>query len=201
MKIKSIKKSGEHHTWDINVPDGNEFLMQNGCVSHNTSSILGVNECFEPFGANIQVRNTGSGEFLLINKYLVQDLEKLGIWNDYTKQQIIQNEGSVQSLPLPDHIREKYKSVWEISQRDIIEMAADRQKYIDQSQSMNLYFEGGTYGKISGALRYGWEQGLKTGVYYTKTEKKTEKPKRLTQMDNTQTKSEGGDYECFGCSA
>ena len=88
----------------------------------------------------------------------------------------------------------------EISQRDIIEMAADRAKYIDQSQSMNLYFEGGTYGKISGALRYAWQQGLKTGVYYVKTEKKTDKPKRLTQMESD-TKTSNGDFECFGCSS
>lgn len=200
MKIKSIKKTGEQHTWDINVPDGNEFIMENGCVSHNTSILLGVNECFEPFTSNIQVRNTGAGEFLLINKHLVKDLEELDIWNDYTKSQLIQNEGSVQSLPLPDHIIEKYKTVWEISQRDIIEMAADRAKYIDQSQSMNLYFEGGTYGKISGALRYAWQQGLKTGVYYVKTEKKTDKPKRLTQMESD-TKTSNGDFECFGCSS
>jgi len=161
---------------------------------------MGVNECFEPFGANIQVRNTGSGEFLLINKYLVQDLEKLNLWNDYTKKELIKNEGSVQNLILPDNIKEKYKTVWEISQKEIIEMAADRQKFIDQSQSMNLYFEGGTYGKISGALKYGWERGLKTGVYYTKTEKKTDKPTRLTQMDDN-TASKNSNFECFGCSS
>ena len=200
MKIKSIKQSGENHTWDINVPDGNEFIMGNGCVSHNTSILLGANECIEPFGANLQVRNTGAGEFLLINKYLVRDLEKLGVWNDFTKKELIKHEGSVQSLPLPDHIRDKYKTVWEISQRDIIQMAGDRQKYIDQSQSMNLYFEGGTYGKISGALKYGWEQGLKTGVYYTKTEKKTDKPTRLTQMDEPKSNNQSN-YECFGCSS
>jgi len=168
--------------------------------SASTSVLLGANECFEPFGANIQVRNTGAGEFLLINKYLVQDLEKLGLWNDYTKKELIKNEGSVQNLQLPDNIKEKYKTVWEISQKEIIEMASDRQKFIDQSQSMNLYFEGGTYGKISGALKYGWEKGLKTGVYYTKTEKKTDKPTRLTQMDDNSA-SKNSNFECFGCSA
>ena len=190
--------------WSPKNP-GEPIPMKNSILtcempSASTSILMGVNECFEPFGANIQVRNTGSGEFLLINKYLVEDLEKLGIWNDYTKSEIIKNEGSVQNLPLPDKIREKYKTVWEISQRDIIEMAADRQKFIDQSQSMNLYFEGGTYGKISGALKYGWELGLKTGVYYTKTEKKTSKPTRLTQMDSTENKPVSN-YECFGCSS
>lgn len=183
---------------------GEPIKMRNSLISvvlpsASTSILLSSNECTEPFGANIQVRNTGSGEFLLINKYLVKDLEKIGLWNDFVKKELIQNEGSVQSLPFTDHLREKYKSVWEISQRDIIQMAADRQRFIDQSQSMNLYFEGGTYGKISGALKYGWEQGLKTGVYYTKTEKKTSKPTRLTQMDSTEKPQT--DFECFGCSS
>lgn len=199
MKIKSIKISGENHTWDINVPDGNEFVLSNGCISHNTSVLLGVNECFEPFTSNMQVRNTGAGEFLLINKHLVKDLEEIGAWNDYTKSLLIQNEGSVQNLPVTDKIKEKYKTVWEISQRDIIDMAADRAKFIDQSQSMNLYFDGGTYGKISGALKYAWERGLKTGVYYTNTEKKTDKPKRLTQM--TVEEKPNSNFECFGCSS
>lgn len=185
--------------------EGEPIPMKNSILtckmpSASTSILMGVNECFEPFGANIQVRNTGSGEFLLINKYLVQDLEKLNLWNDYTKKELIKNEGSVQNLILPDSIKEKYKTVWEISQKEIIEMASDRQKFIDQSQSMNLYFEGGTYGKISGALKYGWERGLKTGVYYTKTEKKTDKPTRLTQMDDN-TASKNSNFECFGCSA
>lgn len=189
------------------VEEGEPIMMWNSILcclmpSASTSILLGVNECFEPFGSNLQVRNTGAGEFLLINKYLVEDFEKLGIWNDHTKSLLIANGGSVQDLPVTDHIREKYKTVWEISQKDLITMAADRAKFIDQSQSMNLYFENGTYGKISGALKYAWEQGLKTGSYYIKTEKKTEKPKRLAQMNiESNSGSESSQYECFGCSS
>ena len=190
------------------VAEGEKIMMYNSILlcnmpSASTSVLLGVNECFEPFGSNIQVRNTGAGEFVVINKHLVKDLEEMGAWNDYTKKQLIANEGSVQNLPVTDHIKEKYKTVWEISQRDIIDMAADRAEFIDQSQSMNLYFKDITYGKISGALRHGWSRGLKTGSYYIKTKKKTDKPTRLTQTDvpeqnDAQANSQ---FECFGCSS
>jgi len=188
------------------VAKGESIMMLNSILcclmpSAGTSILLGVNECFEPFGSNLQVRNTGAGEFLQINKYLVRDFEKLGIWNDHTKSLLIQNGGSVQDMPVTDHIKNKYKTVWEISQKSIISMAADRAKYIDQSQSMNLYFENSTYGKISGALKYAWEQGLKTGSYYIKTEKRTEKPTRLTQMSVDTTASDNSNFECFGCSS
>ena len=188
------------------LPHGEPIVMKNSILiclmpSASTSILLGVNECFEPFASNLQVRSTGSGEFLLINKYLVEDFEKLGVWNDYTKSLLIENGGSVQNMPVTDHIKNKYKTIWEISQKDLISMCVDRSKFIDQSQSMNLYFENSTYGKISGALRYAWEQGLKTGSYYIKTEKKTAKPKRLTQMSPTNSDSNESNFDCFGCSS
>ena len=188
------------------VSNGEPIKMMNSILvclmpSAGTSILLGVNECFEPFSSNLQVRSTGSGEFLIINKHLVKDFEKLGIWNDHTKSLLIKYGGSVQDMPVTDKIKDKYKTVWEIKQKDIIDMAADRAKFIDQSQSMNLYFENSTYGKISGALRYAWQKGLKTGSYYIKTEKKTEKPTRLTQMDNGDSAASDSNFECFGCSS
>ena len=191
------------------VAVGEKIMMYNSILlcnmpSASTSILLGVNECFEPYASNIQVRNTGAGEFVVINKHLVKDLEEQGAWNDYTKKQLLANEGSVQNLPVTDHIKEKYRTVWEISQRDIIDMAADRAEFIDQSQSMNLYFKDITYGKISGALRHAWAKGLKTGSYYIKSEKKTDKPTRLTETATASNESEAqanSQFECFGCSS
>ena len=166
--------------------------------SASTSILLSINEAFEPFSSNLQVRDTGAGEFLIINKWLVKDLEEANLWNKNIQQELVQQGGSVQNLLIPNEIKERYRTIWEIPQRELINMAADRQEFIDQSQSLNLYFSGGEYGKISGALKYGWEKGLKTGSYYMRTEKKTEKPSYLaTKVE----KPANSPFECFGCSA
>lgn len=183
---------------------GREIRMRNSLVtgympSASTSILLGAQECFEPYTSNIFVRSTGAGEFLVVNKYLVEALEEEGLWTADIRNAIIQDEGSVQNIPeIPQHIKDVFKTMWEIPQKEIINMAADRQKHIDQSQSMNLYFNNPDYAKISGALKYGWEQGLKTGVYYTRTERRTDKPKRL--FSNT-TKPAESLFECVGCSS
>lgn len=149
----------------------------------STSILLGVNETMEPFNSNIFVRSTGTGEFLLVNKHLVRDLEELGLWNESLRKKIIADGGSVQDTGLPQDLKDRYKTIWEIPMRHIIDMAADRQEFIDQSQSMNLYFTIPDYTKISGALKYGWERGLKTGCYYLRTTKQVNKPKRLNSIE------------------
>jgi ribonucleoside-diphosphate reductase alpha chain len=136
----------------------------------STSQILGNNECFEPYTSNIYTRRVLSGEFVVVNKHLLRDLVKLGIWNDGLKNKIIAANGSVQNIPeIPQNIKELYKTVWEIKQRTIIDMAADRGAYIDQSQSLNLFIQDANFAKMSSAHFYAWKKGLKTGMYYLRT--------------------------------
>lgn len=133
----------------------------------STSNIMGNNECFEPITSNMYIRNTISGDFIIINKYLVADLEKLGLWNEEIKNLIILNYGSVQLIKeIPDEIKKLYKTVWELPQKAIVDLAIIRGPYICQTQSMNLFFTEPNHSKISSALFYGWKHGLKTGSYY-----------------------------------
>jgi ribonucleoside-diphosphate reductase alpha chain len=136
----------------------------------STSQILGNNECFEPYTSNIYTRRVLSGEFVVVNKHLLRDLVKLGIWNDTLKNKIIAANGSVQQIAeIPANIKEIYKTVWEIKQRAIIDMAADRGAFIDQSQSLNLFIQDANFAKMSSAHFYAWKKGLKTGMYYLRT--------------------------------
>jgi ribonucleoside-diphosphate reductase alpha chain len=136
----------------------------------STSQILGNNECFEPYTSNIYSRRVLSGEFVLVNKFLQNDLIKLNIWNENIKNHIITNGGSIQNIPIiPDNIKELYKTVWEISQKDLIDMSADRGAFIDQSQSFNVFMEKPTYSKLSSLHFYAWNKGLKTGMYYLRS--------------------------------
>jgi ribonucleoside-diphosphate reductase alpha chain len=136
----------------------------------STSQILGNNECFEPYTSNIYSRRVLSGEFVIVNKHLLKDLVKLGIWNDKLKNKIIAANGSVQNIDeIPDNIKALYKTVWEISQKVIINMAADRGAYICQSQSLNLFVQDPNFAKLSSMHFYGWKAGLKTGMYYMRT--------------------------------
>ena len=133
----------------------------------STSQILGFNECFEPFTSNLYSRRTLAGEFVVVNKYLMKELIDLGYWNEQIKNNIIANKGSIQQLTmLPEHIRNKYKIVWEIPMKHVIDMAADRGAYICQSQSMNLWVEDPTYSTLTSMHFYSWSKGLKTGIYY-----------------------------------
>jgi ribonucleoside-diphosphate reductase alpha subunit len=139
----------------------------------STSQILGYNECFEPITSNIYSRRTLAGEFVLPNKYLMNDLIKMGLWNEQIKNNIIANKGSVQQLTnIPEHIRNKYKIVWEIPMKHIIDMSADRGTYICQSQSLNLWMEDPVYNKLTSMHFYAWEKGLKTGIYYLRRKAK-----------------------------
>ena len=136
----------------------------------STAQIMGNNEAFEPFTSNIYTRRTLSGEFIIINKYLVKDLINLGLWNEDVKNLIIIHKGSVQNIPnIPDDIKEVYKTVWEIKQKDLIEMSAERGRFICQSQSLNLFIEGVNAAKLTAAHFHSWKLGLKTGMYYLRT--------------------------------
>ena len=136
----------------------------------STSQILGNNECFEAFTSNLYVRRTLSGEFVVTNKHLINDLIKLDLWSLEMKDEILRHKGSIQAIPgIPDHIKELYKTTWEIKQKNVIDMAADRGAYIDQSQSMNIHMIDANAAKVTSMHFYGWRKGLKTGMYYLRT--------------------------------
>ena len=136
----------------------------------STSQILGYNECIEPVTSNIYTRRTLSGEFIVVNKYLMRDLQKLDLWNEMMKQQIIAQNGSVQGIDqIPDHIQALYKTSWEIKQKTLIDMAAARGAFICQSQSLNLFVADPNYAKLTSMHFYAWKKGLKTGIYYLRT--------------------------------
>jgi ribonucleoside-diphosphate reductase alpha chain len=136
----------------------------------STAQILGNNESFEPYTSNIYVRRVLSGEFMVVNKHLLKDLIKLGIWNDNMKNQIISANGSVQNISnIPQNIKDLYKTVWEIKQKTIIDLSADRGAYICQSQSLNLHVQNPNFGKLTSMHFHAWKRGLKTGMYYLRT--------------------------------
>ena len=136
----------------------------------STSQILGNNEAFEPYTSNIYTRRVLSGEFIVVNKHLLHDLVSLGLWNDNLKQEIMRNNGSIQNIDvIPQDIKDLYKTVWELSMKDIIDMSRQRGYFIDQSQSLNLFMEGATMAKLTSMHFYAWKSGLKTGMYYLRT--------------------------------
>ena len=152
----------------------------------STSQILGNNECFEPFTSNIYSRRTLSGEYIIVNKYLLKDLVGLGLWNESMKQRLMAANGSIQAFDeVPAEIKEIYKTVWEISQKVVIDMAADRGAYICQSQSMNLFLENPNFSKLSSMHFYAWNKGLKTGMYYLRSKAAVD-PIKFTVEQNLQ---------------
>lgn len=154
----------------------------------STAQILGNNECFEPFTSNIYKRNVLSGEFVMVNKHLVLDLIDLGLWNDEVRLLMIKENGSIQNIAqIPDSLKEVYKTVWEMKSANLIDMAADRGKFICQSQSMNLFMRDANVAKLNKALFYGWKKGLKTGMYYLRSNSKTQARQSLGVDDSTIT--------------
>jgi ribonucleoside-diphosphate reductase alpha chain len=136
----------------------------------STSQILGNNECFEPYTSNIYSRRVLSGEFVIVNKHLLKDLIDRGLWNEDMKYKLIARNGSVQDIPeIPQDLKDLYKTAWEISQKAIIEMSADRGAFICQSQSLNIFMENANFKKLSSMHFYAWKAGLKTGTYYLRT--------------------------------
>jgi ribonucleotide reductase alpha subunit len=161
----------------------------------STSQILGNNEAFEPITSNIYTRRTMAGEFIVMNKYLMRELIEMGLWNERLKNNIIANRGSIQHLThLSEHLRNKYKTVWEIPMKDVIDMSADRAVFICQSQSLNLWMEEPNYKSLTSMHFYSWSKGLKTGLYYLRR-----KPKHQAQQFTieppkvTSTNEENGD--------
>ena len=161
--------------WDKLRKDIKKYGIRNSLLvapmpTASTSQILGNNECFEPYTSNLYIRRTLAGEFIVINKHLVRDLINLGLWSEEMKDKILLNEGSVQNIEeIPEDIRKVYKIVWEISQKTIIDMAADRGAFVCQSQSMNLFIARPDFGKLTSMHFYSWKKGLKTGIYYLRT--------------------------------
>ena len=152
----------------------------------STSQILGWNECIEPFTNNIYTRKTLAGTFIVINKYLIQDLLDLGIWNQTMKDKIIMNDGSVQTIDeIPQTIKDLYKTVWEMKQKTLIDLAADRAPFVCQTQSMNLFVKNPTYKTLNAMHFYSWKKGLKTGIYYLRSQAKTSAQKFSVDLGKT----------------
>jgi ribonucleoside-diphosphate reductase alpha chain len=161
--------------WDILREEVIKYGVRNSLLmapmpTASTAQILGNNECFEPFTSNMYMRRVLSGEFPVVNKYLLKDLVDLGLWNNDMKQRIMSHNGSIQNIPeIPENLKALYKTIWEIKQKDVIDMAADRGAYICQSQSLNIFMETPNFAKMSSMHFYAWKKGLKTGMYYLRT--------------------------------
>ena len=169
----------------------------------STSQILGFNECIEPITSNIYSRRTLAGEFIMANKYLMGDLLKLNLWNDAIKNNIIANNGSIQQIEtIPLEIREKYKTVWEMPMRHIIDMAADRGAFICQSQSLNLWLEDPNYNSLTSMHFYSWGKGLKTGMYYLRRRGKHQAQQFTIEPEKKRQDQQEDEHEiCEMCSS
>ncbi|MGX1928257.1 ribonucleoside-diphosphate reductase subunit alpha [Flagellimonas sp. 2504JD4-2] len=173
---KEVKKNGVRNS-----------LLVAPMPTASTSQILGNNECFEPYTSNIYTRRVLSGEFIVVNKHLLEDLVSLGLWNENMKQELMRANGSIQHIEtIPQDIRDLYKTVWELSMKDIIDMSRQRGYFIDQSQSLNLFMENANYSKLTSMHFYAWKSGLKTGMYYLRTKAAVDAIKFT--LDNTKKK-------------
>jgi len=180
----------------------------------STAQILGNNECFEPYTSNVYIRRTLAGEFVVVNNHLLMDLIKANLWSDLMKDKLIAANGSVQNIPeIPQELKDVYKTVWEYSQKHLIEMAADRGAFIDQSQSFNVHMTNCSTGKLTSMHFYGWKKGLKTGMYYLRSKAaadaikftvdqaaiEADAKKKLASM--SQKVADKEDTECLNCGA
>ena len=192
------------YDWDTLRKNVTEYGIRNSLLlapmpTASTAQILGNNECFEPFTSNIYSRRTLAGEFMIVNKHLMKDLQNLGLYNETVKNNIIANKGSIQQLlHIPEHIRKKYKVVWEMSMKSVINMAKDRGAYICQSQSMNLWQEDPTYTSLTSMHFYAWKSGLKTGIYYLRRKAKHQ-AQQFTIDPTLETKSIENNQEDNTC--
>lgn len=178
--------------WDILKEEVKEHGVRNSLLlapmpTASTAQILGNNECFEPYTSNIYTRRVLSGEFIIVNKHLLKDLVKEGLWTNEMRQKIMAANGSIQNIQeIPQELKDLYKTAWEISQKAIIDHAADRGAYICQSQSLNIFMENANFGKLTSMHFYGWERGLKTGMYYLRTKAATNAIKFTIDKNVTQ---------------
>lgn len=205
----------QHDMWEVKTTDRWDWTTLRGKIKQygvrnsllmapmptaSTSQILGNNECIEPVTSNIYTRRVLSGEFAMVNKFLVRDLIKLGMWNEEMKDRIIAHNGSVQYIEsLPQDLKDLYKTVWEIKQKSILEMAADRGAFIDQSQSLNIHMEDTNFGKLSSLHFTAWKLGLKTGMYYLRTRPAVDAIK-FTIKETAAVKSMAQQQEALMCS-
>lgn len=191
---KDIKKYGVRNSLVTTCPP-----------TASSARVIGSNEAFEPFTSNLYVRKVTGGEFAMVNKHLVKELESEGLWNRDILNELIKNDGSVQSIPvISQEMKERYKTVWEISQKSLIEMSAERAPFIDQSQSLNIFFATPTVGKLTTSHTLAWKLGLKTGQYYLRSQPVEMKGKHLAIDMGKQIKPEkptDSQFECYGCSA
>ena len=173
-------KPSDRWEWDLLRDEIKKNGVRNSLLlapmpTASTAQILGNNECFEPYTSNIYTRRVLSGEFIIVNKHLLRDLVKLGIWDDRLKNKLMASNGSIQNIEeIPENIKSLYKTAWEISQKVLLDMAADRGAFIDQSQSLNIFMENANFAKLTSMHFYGWKAGLKTGMYYLRTKSATD---------------------------
>ena len=193
-----VQPSGRYN-WDKLREEIKKYGVRNSLLlapmpTASTSQILGNNECFEPYTSNIYNRRVLSGEFVVVNKHLLKDLMNLGLWNENMKQRIIAANGSVQNIDeIPPNLKEIYKTVWEIKQRTLIDMSADRGAFICQSQSLNLFVEQPNFAKLSSMHFYTWKKGLKTGMYYLRTKAATDAVKFTVESSMIKQKQPAAD--------
>lgn len=195
----------DRYNWDELRSQVKQYGIRNSLLvapmpTASTAQILGNNECFEPFTSNIYTRRTLAGEFIIVNKYLMKELIDLKIWNDDVRKSIIANNGSIQQiLGIPEHVKDKFKIVWEIPMKTLINMSADRGAFICQSQSLNLWIEDPNYKKLTSMHMYSWKAGLKTGIYYLRRKAKHQAQQFTIEPDK---KNDGNENEvCEMCSA
>ena len=207
--VKEDDLSGMHD-WKQLRKDIKKYGVRNSLVTTcpptaSSARVIGSNEAFEAFTSNLYVRRVTGGEFAMVNKHLVKDLESEGLWNRDILSELIKNDGSVQNIPvISQEMKDRYKTVWEISQKSLIEMSADRAPFIDQSQSLNIFFSTPTVGKLTTSHTLAWKLGLKTGQYYLRSESVDNKAKHLA-IDMTKQKvvekPTESQFECVGCSS
>jgi len=201
-----VAPTPNRYDWDALKESIKQYGLRNSLLiapmpTASTSQILGYNECFEPLTSNLYTRRTLAGEFVVANKYLMKDLISIGLWNEKIKNNIIANKGSVQQLTvLPEHIRDKYKIVWEMPMKHLIDMSADRGAFICQSQSLNLWLEDPNYNTLTSMHFYSWKMGLKTGIYYLRRKAKHQ-AQQFTVEPEKRTNQEENDEICEMCSA
>ena len=203
----SVDPTNERYDWQDLKSKIQEFGLRNSLLlapmpTASTSQILGYNECFEPLTSNLYSRRTLAGEFVVANKYLMRELIQLGVWSEEVKNNIIANKGSVQQLSiLSEHIKNKYKIVWEMPMKHLIDMAADRGAFICQSQSLNLWLEDPTYNSLTSMHFYSWKQGLKSGIYYLRRKAKHQAQQFTLEPTKAEKNAGKEDDICEMCSA